>query len=298
MTDISINEPPFYGNPYVGYFYSILATGGFNTTQIFSPIHISTRSPLLKYDLTNAIQVYYDVRVFNAKLGLIKDASNIGILQTEYDTVTGQFPNDTINITAADFTRVILPKYVISLGTYSTLYSDFSAYVNTYFSFPNSFASLFSTTSRFDINNGVFDASAFYTVINGRTLNSTGAYTNNLTGQITINNTNLLLSFSVEKNVFANRDPSSNITLENGFLAGDIIYVPSGTAITLSLSIANDGYQSITNTGPSLVSDLTLITDFTQQYGDTKYTRTTLATTTGITRNLTAPLVLILQNLS
>ena len=298
MTDISINIPPFYGYPYIGYFYTILATGGFNIAQTFSPIQISTRSPLLEYDLTNAVQVYYDVRVFNTKLGLIKDASNINILQTAYDTTTGQFPNDTINITAADFTSVILPKYVISLGTYFNLYRDFEDYVNTYFSYPNSFASLFSTTSRFDINNGVFDASAFYNIINGRAVDNTGAYIDNLTGEITISNTNLLLSFCVEKNVFANRDSSSNVTLENGFLAGDIIYVPSGTAITLSLSIANQGHQSITNIGPSLVSDLTLISDFTQQYGDTKYTRSTLATTTGITRNLTAPLVLILQNLS
>jgi hypothetical protein len=298
MTDISINIPPFYGYPYIGYFYTILATGGFNIAQIFSPIQISTRSPLLEYDLTNAIQVYYDVRIFNTKLGLIKDASNINILETAYDTTSGQFPNDTITITATEFTNVILPKYVISLGTYSTLYRDFEDYVSTYFSYPNSFASLFSTTSRFDINNGVFDASAFYNIINGRAVDNTGAYIDNLTGEITISNINLLLSFCVEKNVFANRDSSSNVTLENGFLAGDIIYVPSGTAITLSVSIANQGHESITNTGPSLVSDLTLISDFTQQYGDTKYTRTTLATTGGITRNLTAPLVLILQDLS
>jgi hypothetical protein len=298
MSDISINVPPAAGNPYIGFYYSILATGGFNIAQNFSTIHLATPSLVNKYDLTNAVQVLFDVRVFNKKLGLIKDASNIGILDSSYNSVSAQFPTDTIRISATDFTNVIVASDVISVGTYSTLYSDFISYVNAYFSYSNSFASLFSTTSQFDANNGVFDASAFYTIINGETRDSTGAYINNLTGTVTISNINLLLSFAIEHNVFANRDASLNIGLQNGFLAGDLIYIPTGTSITLSLDIANDGYQTITNIGPSQVTTLTLISDFKEQYGDTNYTKSTLATTTGINRTLTSPLLFILTNLS
>jgi len=306
--DISINNPPNSGR-YVGPFYTILGAGGYTMEQGFPTILLATQQPINKFDVTNAVQVYFDVRTFNRKLGLNKDASNINVLDTSFNYLLNRFPNDTITISANDFVNGMNASDVVSVGTYSTLYSDFNTYVNTYFGYAGGFASLFASVSQFDINHGVFDASAFINIITGHSPDSSGAYVNNLTGAITIYNVNNLLTYAVSSNIFANRDPSNGTTasnpmnraaygLQDGFEAGDLIFIPTGTTITLTLSIVNQGYEPITNNGPNNVSPLNQMSNFTQKYGSAYYRETTTATLSNITRTVTAPLLFILANVS
>ena len=307
--DLSINTPPTGADPYTGVYYTIFATGGYTMEQQFSTIKIVQQTPLTRYDVTNALQVRYDVRDFNKKLGLIKDAGNRYVLDSSFNTNTNRFVNDTITINAFEFVQNMTAERVISLGTYSTLYSDFMYYVNTYFGYAGGFSSIFASLSQIDINAGVFDANAFINIINGHSIDASGSYIKDLTGSITIYNVNSLLSYIVDGNQFANRDPvngtnssdpsnPSNYGLNDGFMAGDIIYVPTGTTIKLQLLIDPENYNPINNQGPSNASTINNISNFVQKYGDSSYTESTSATLTNINRTLTAPLLIKLDNLS
>jgi hypothetical protein len=306
--DLSINQPPSSG-AYSGNFYTIIGTGGYTMEQGFPTILLATQNPIIRYDVTNAVQVKFDVRTFNRKLGLVKDASNQYVVDTSFNYLLTRFPTDTLTISAAEFLAGMQAAQVLSVGTYSTIYSDFNTYVNTYFGYAGGFASLFASVSQFDYNGGVFDAAAFINIITGSAVDASGAYVNNLTGSITIYNINNLLKYAVDGNVFGNRDPSGGTTasdptnpanygVADGFLDGDLILIPSGTSITLKLSIQNDNFNPVNNVGPSNVSTLNQLSNFSQKYGSSYYTESTVATTSNITRTLTAPLLFILKNLS
>jgi len=327
LTTLNINNPPL-GNttPYTGFYYAFYGSGGFVMDQCFNTIKLIQETPLLQYDVTKALQVRFDVRTFNEKIGLYKDASNIHILSSDFNSVNDNFPVDSITISAAEFVNGMTADYVISVGTYSTLYSDFVEYVNTYFGYAGGFSSLFSLASQFDINNGVFDASAFINIITESTIDPSGANVKALTGSITISNINSLLKYAINGNVFNNRNPqkltgnasdpnsyldaSSNYGMADGFVAGDLIFVPYGTTIGLHLVIDSEGLNPLNNLGPSNVNSLTQTMDASKtcssQYYDASgnlrylsdFSETSTATTTNIDRILTAPLLIKLDNLS
>ena len=73
------------------------------------------------YNATNSVQVKFDVKTFNAKLGLIKDASNIEIISTTFDISTNAFAYDSLTISAAEFVTGMSIENVISVGKYATL---------------------------------------------------------------------------------------------------------------------------------------------------------------------------------
>jgi hypothetical protein len=62
---------------YVGLFYAYGASGGFIMEQGFNDVVLIPYEKINKYDVTEALQVKYDVRVFNEKIGLFKDSDNI-----------------------------------------------------------------------------------------------------------------------------------------------------------------------------------------------------------------------------
>jgi len=357
-----INQLP-NGLPYEGFFYAFYGSGGFTMDQCFNTIKLTQPNPLLRYDVTKALQVKFDVRTFNAKLGLYKDANNIGITSTAFNPITDNFPIDEITINSDEFVSGLAKEQVISVGSYSTMYSDFKQLVNTYFGYAGGFSSLFSQASEFDINNGVFDASAFLNIITPYS-KPTGENVKQVTGSITISDINSLLKYAIDRNIFGNRTPqssvgnssdiSSNYTgnsttqeqnlfksnygMADGFIAGDLIFIPAGTTIKLHLVIDSENFNPLNNIGPSNVSELigtmdtarTLTTQFypdngsgpsatpqdmmiddTNQFdsnGDpiegapvgTKkiFTERTTASTTNIDRILTAPLLILLDNLS
>jgi len=358
-----INQNPI-DSPYEGFFYAFYGSGGFTMDQCFNTIKLTQPNPLLRYDVTKALQVKFDVRTFNAKIGLYKDANNIGITSTTFNPITDNFSIDEITISADEFVSGLSKQQVISVGSYSTMYGDFKQLVNTYFGYAGGFSSLFSQASEFDINNGVFDASALINIITPYSRPS-GENVKQVTGSITISDINSLLKYAIDRNIFGNRttqssvgtssDVSSNYTgnsttqeenyfksnygMADGFIAGDLIFIPAGTTIKLHLVIDSENFNPLNNIGPSNVSELigTMDTNrtFTNKFypdngsgpsaeqhdmmiddsnqfdsnGDpieglsvvgTKkiFTERTTASTTNIDRILTAPLLILLDNLS
>jgi hypothetical protein len=317
--DLSRNENPdlsIVGSYYSGLYYAMVALGGYTIEQGFDTIKLALEQPMTRYDVTQALQVRFDVRTFNAKLGLLKDAQNISILDTSFNPAQDRFPVDTITLTANEFVSGMTAAQVISVGTYSTMYRDFSEYVNTYFGYAGGFASLFSRTSNYTYNNGVFDASSVMNIITTQSMDASGAYVNSVAGSITIYNVNNIIRFAVDSNVFSNRDPvngttasdpsnNANYGLGDGFFAGDLILVPTGTTITLNLGIDLEAYNPINNIGANNVSAINEMSNFTQKYllptdagYPGQYSEATSASLSKITRTLTAPLLIKLDNLS
>lgn len=280
MYDISyINILPVGDyTPLIGAYFAIIAEGGYAIKQAFSAITLST---IRRYDVTEAVQVRLNKNLFNTKLGAWGGS---------------KFTNDSIIITAAEFLLEMKQEKVISVGTYSTLYSDFIQYVNYYFGFAGAQTTVFSPVSAFDYNNGVFDASAFMKIITATAPDASGGKIDYLTGSITIHEVNKLLQYAVEQNVFGNRPTNSGYDLSGGFVAGDLIFIPKGTTVTLSLDVLPDSISESYDFGVANVNQLTN-TSFTQKYGSTNFTEQSSAVNTLITRTLTAPLLIELSDI-
>jgi hypothetical protein len=104
----------------------------------------------------------------------------------------------------------------------------------------------------------------------------------------------------VDSNVFGNRtpsgdngtaaDPSFNINygVADGFIAGDLIWIPEGTTINLSIDIDAEMFLPINNIGPSLVQNTNMTNG--------NFSSSTTATTTKIKRVLKAPMLIKLVN--
>jgi len=323
--DVSRNETHITDTTYVftGNYFAFTASGGFELAQGFETITQLTEASFNSYDMTNAVQVIFDVKTFNTKLGITKDASNSAITATSYDEVSETFPNDEITIDASEFkTGIPSSSRIVSVGKYSALFSDFVNYIHMYFGYAGGFASLFTAGTTYDICGGVFDADSLYKLINQSSADSgNGVYVNDLSGSITISNINKLLRYAVDGNIFGNRDPSGNngsnyasdpsgndpdnnyyfrynYGVGDGFMAGDLIFVPTGTKITLNLNIAAEAYLPINNfgAGSSYLESLRA-TQQNQHQHNGFYTETTTASLTNINRVVTAPLLIRLANI-
>jgi hypothetical protein len=299
---------------FTGNYFAFTASGGFFMQQGFQTISQLTEASFNSYDMTNAVQVLFDVSRFNSKLGITKDASNSVITSTSYNETTETFPNDSITISSTDFkTGISSPSKIVSVGKYSTLFSDFINYIHMYFGYAGGFASIFNSGTTYDICGGVFNADSLYKLINQSSANSgNGVYVSDLSGSITISNINQLLRYAVDGNIFGNRDPSGNngsrkasdpsfnynYGVGDGFMAGDLIFVPNGTQITLNLNIAAEAYLPINNIGASSSSLATLNTNQQNTYRSDGFsgTETTTASLTNINRVVTAPLLIRLAN--
>jgi hypothetical protein len=267
VLDPSYNTQHLSGNIYANQIFAYPGTGGFSTTQTFETIQRLPETQINIFDTTGSVQVVLPVGIFNAKLGLLKTArdSTGGFLYDAtdscgnyYDNVNNVLTTDTITLTANEFT-LNLPSVasIISVGKLSTIYTDFANYVAAYFNLANpvsnstGFATLFQQDYHFNPNGGVFDASALYQVIKGNgvidSTNHSGITT--LGGSVTVSNITKLLRYAVDTNAFGNRDPSNGTTaidpsnaanygVSDGFLAGDVIFVPNnGFALQLNANI-------------------------------------------------------------
>ena len=287
--------------PLDGLYYALYGNGGYVSEQGLKDISMIPLSEITKYDMTDSVQIMFDVRTFNKKLGIIKDASNINIMDTSFNMNTNKFPNDSISISANDFIAgVTSPIQVISVGKCRTLYSDFITYINDYFGYANGFSTLFNLSNIVDINSGVFDSQAFIHIINGKTLNTdTGEYINDLSGSITVSYINNILNYMIYGNPFNNRPNESNneniynTYLQQGFLEDDLIFIPLGLTITLNLKINNNNIN-LNNLGYNNISSLNNSYNYTNGY----FSSNTVTTKTDIKRIVKAPLLIKLMNLS
>ena len=275
--------------PYATTVYAFSATDGFVMERQFADIALRAADTISRFDVTNAVQVTVDASVFNSKLGT-------------FDTVDDCFKMDGDETTSIEFTsdnfRTALASDadVISVGSLSTLYSDFKTYVGTYFGFNGGFETLFAAATEFVIDeDDLFEADSLVALIAGAAADdTTHPYTKVMTGSITISNITKLLRYAVDSNCFGNRVPAgtdptdaTNFGVNNGFLANDLIWVPTGIQVTLKLAIDAESFNPINNRGPNYVQN----TDLT----DGNFSSATTATTTLITRVVKAPLLIRLK---
>ena len=262
---------------YTSEVYAFEATGGFTMERGFDTIKLAEQTAPVYVDVTDAVQIKMDVLTFNDKLGL-------------FDSITDSFANDEISLSSEELTAgVTADSQIISVGKYSTLYSDFQSYVASYFGLAGGFSSLFTAASEFAIDRvdpqtaNVFNAASFIALLTASAQDPSGRYISDLSGSITISNIAKLLKYSVDGNVFGNRNPEdTNWGVENGFVAGDLIWVPAGTTITLKLAIDPEALAPLNNLSASQSTTV----------GEGIFTQTTEATTELITRVVTAPLLI------
>ena len=284
------NDPTAVG-PYSAPVYAFGATNGFVMERQFEDIALRPADAIQRFDAVNSVQVTVAASVLNAKLGT-------------FDTVDDCFKIEDaevseITFTSDDFrTALASTEDVISVGSLSTLYSDFKTYVGTYFGFNGGFETLFAAATEFVIDeDDVFDADSLVALIAGTAVGEEPAtpYTKVMTGSITISNITKLLRYAVDSNCFGNRVPSgtdptdeTNFGVNNGFLANDLIWVPTGIEVTLKLAIDAESFNPINNRGPNYV-----VQDTTVEAGN--FSSVTSATTTLITRVIKVPMLIRLK---
>lgn len=275
---------PLVNETYEGEVYAFNATGGFTMERGFDTIKLAEQDAPVHVDVTDAIQITMDVALFNSKLDL-----------TSFRPVTDDFEVDDITFSAEEFTAAVPDaSQVISVGKYSTLYSDFQNYVASYFGMAGGFSSLFAAASEFAIDeDNHFDGASFVALLTGSaTVDPSGHYVSDLSGSINIANIAKLLKYSVDGNVFGNRNPEvKNWGVEDGFVAGDLIWIPAGTTVILKLAIDPEALNPLNNVGSGYGSSTAVSqsTSFTIREG---FTLETEATTELITRTATAPLLI------
>jgi hypothetical protein len=349
MTDLNPTETPLsqvtpntiYSSTahiYSGNQYAFAGEGGYTTEQGLDTIHRGTQTIIEQFDITGAVEVLFDVRIFNDIIGIQKDASNINVLTTGfYDSSTNMMILDEVEVTAVQFLAGLnsTVSNIVSIGKYDTLYSDFASYVAVYFGLSSEspytslgFSTLFSGEYDFSpYNNGLFDASAFMAIISGSgDISPGGAFVDDLSGSIVISNITQLLRNAVDANPFGNRDVSGavgyasdtnhrlNYGVTDGFFADDLIFIPdAGITITLKLAVDTEGYPlPLNNIGPSneAISTVGPVQDASYNSNTTTttltstftqqsiFTQTSTSTVNLITRTTKAPLLIRLSNLS
>ena len=149
---------------------------------------------------------------------------------------------------------------VISVGAYQTMYNDYMETVNVYFlKIPTIDDSLFSAASSTDISNGLFDANQFMNLIYQQ-VDASHQYTNPLNGFVTLSNINQLLRYSVDSNIFGNRQPlandaSVNITPITTTLDNTIHFNEGTVTDTSTNTITITHYDAISNTETITIQD-------------------------------------------
>jgi len=319
------NVDASYGttNPVV---YAIQAYGGFSTTQAFARITRLAETIITQFDTTGALEVLFDVSFFNTQIGIVKDSSNINVLTpttSYYDMSQNMLLTDSITLTAKQFVAGLQNRYtnVVDVGVFRSIYTDFANYVAKYFGFSNvgsmtedGFATLFSNPADFLPNSGVFDPSAFLSIIVAKPNTGDGAYVTDLSGQLVIGGITQLLRNAVDANPFGNRNPQTGTTagdphdranygVTDGFFADDLIFVPTnGMTITLNLGVDSEYYPTPQNNPATGANPETVNTSSTTNYtaGSTTTTITKQQVTalTNISQTVTAPLLIRMANAS
>lgn len=281
---------------YTGNCYAFEASGGYIVKQGLSEILLKIPDLLKKYDVTDAIQIKFSARTLNKKLGILKDSSNIEVVQAWFNNSTEYLYTDQIKVCACDFIDGINLDSILSVGKLSSLYNDFRQCVASYFGDIGGFMSIFSNAEPFTmhgVNNNIFDASAMVQVLNTSQFNMQGSFISDLSGSITIGDINKLLDWIVDGNVFQNRDPAvKNWGIIDGFVAGDLVFIPQGFTISLSMNIEPETFAPINNVGPSYLDKINNKLNWTRGYVNRK----TTYSTTNITQTTTVPILLILTD--
>jgi len=231
--------------------YAIQAYGGYSTTKTFDNITRLPETMIAEYDVTGALEVLIPCSVFNAKIGIVKSAGVVasGTSVEYYDISENMLKADSLTLSAHDFVQCVSNvNQIISVGTFSTLYSDFNSYVTNYFGFGGvpgfpagtewGFGTLFTGELTFSQNQtntaGTFLAEQFVALlmnspsadatdsnaathhalnttgdVNINYLDNSGAYITNLAGSMIVSGITQLLRYALDANPFGNRSTDS-----------------------------------------------------------------------------------------
>jgi hypothetical protein len=147
--------------------------------------------------------------------------------------------------------------------------------------------------------------------------NASGEYVNPMTGTITINKVNDILRYAFQYNPFNNRE-TETVSIENGFIENDLIYIPTGTTVTLVANILNEVTSGMASQGSGVqnpsgeymqvpfhneLPDSDILEEIRGRsppldYSSGDYSQTTTFYTDQIVRVLKVPILIILKNLS
>ncbi len=262
--------------------YSFVGTGGYGEAEI----NIKQDDPtvmLERYDTTDALHVMFDVKTFNHKLGLCKDAS-FNIVNTSFNGI--QFPIDHVKLSASEFLNGLNENQIISVGKFSTMYRDFEEYVEQYFNYRGR-RSMFNSKT---ISDEIIDAKGLLLVLShGSHDIGYGMSVGDISGSITVSNINTVIRSAIVSDVFKNR---AHKTHADGFLSGDLIFVPNGMRLKLNVNIH----------APNPVSaNMDILNRLTAELGTIKprylITTETVTSPTNISRTIQVPILIRLSNI-
>ena len=259
----------------------------------------SSSSSVGLFDLTQSVIVTMDVRVFNERLGLFKDASNNQVLSTTF--MNGQFEVDTLSWSRADWIANVPVSQIVSVGHYHSLYTDWIFFCNAYFGYPNGFNSLFTAGSTLDFSGGYFGAERLRHLFLSTLVDMCGNHVQGMTTtSLSFSQVNAALQEAVRTNPFGNRNPMTS-SAGDGFLDGDVVVFDQGTEVTLFLRLVPPYTATVPPTTdvsnivwPSPNGVAALAHDFESPH----YSQTTVLAGNFIKRTLKVPLVVQLRNLS
>ena len=217
----------------------IIGTGGFGVDINFQEVDFidDLLALVADFDLTDALQIKFDVKVLNEKLGLYKNTSNTAITSTTFDETTGEFPSFSIEVDYGEFITVVSKYEIASLGSFEQIYSDFNYQVKRYFHFPND-AILFDFDSRDDMNSNKFTRDELIRKFYDITRDENGSVTRSFSGTFMIYDVNLILEKLNEDDPFSNR-AVNNYTIRDGFVAGDKVLILPGMTIDMGVVLHN-----------------------------------------------------------
>lgn len=207
------NQNPPVNTPYIGLYYAGTAGGGFSIEQGAHYIElIEINRYFEQYDMTNAIQIAFDVRILNEKLGLIK-SDDTTIISTTFEN--GQFPNNTIFINVTEILSQININSVISFEPWKYIMDRFTDYIANYF-------------------NGIFVVNHEPPLTKETFVQLFKSMKYTMQGEITVQNVTSMLRGFNNYDPFDNRADNN---VEQGFITGDLLYIKNGLSITLSMDI-------------------------------------------------------------
>lgn len=275
--------------------YAIYSSGGFYVQQDFPTIGIYDTSISSQYDVGDALQIKYSVSRINSKIGITKDENNNNTLFSEYDVSNATLIHDEVTITAEDLLDYLTSDRIISMGKLSTLYEDFNYTVLEYFGAPYGFSSVFSGEEPYyNINNGVFDKTSLIQLFNKFDFNINGTYVSDLSGYFKVSRITNNIKYAINTNVFNNRPTDSNIGPADGFIAGDLIYIPDGIRIMMTVNIEPEPYVPILNVGPTNLSTINHLINYSEP--QTNIRKVTTSSVTNITQSYIVPILVVLVN--
>ena len=269
------------------------ASGGFTIQQNLQDVSLNEQTPLSVYDISSAIQIRLGVRSLNSALGVEKDDTNTNVIQTTYDASSELFSPNDLSYNTTTLLESIAQENILTIGKMSTLYSDFNYTVEKYFGLPTGFSDLFAEEHARTLNNGVFDISGLYAIMNGNNFNIEGSYVSDLSGAFYIQNVSEKFRYMVDTDIFNNRS-SAGYGVGDAFIENDLIYLAEGITVTLKVDIEEEVYSPKNNIGPTNL----LAIDSSINYFDVSNNvrKVTTYSTTNITQSYTVPILFILTS--